>query len=194
MPQAMGGNVEVLVWWQMGVGLPGNAFQDQKRLRAVEPLAPPGRKQGPGTSPRFPRHSSSTSRCCRWMGMNFCTWPPLRRTCPNPCSHRSGLRKGICSPSGPDDMGASPPDPSPALHAPGAGVWSHARADSCPQDAPCPQWSAAAGLSRARRHMDAHGGTAGHRSPPPPTPWPAVGQDPGWSGAVGTPDGCAPWW
>jgi hypothetical protein len=46
MPQAMGGNVEVLVWWQMGVGLPGNAFQDQKRLRAVEPLAPPGRKQG----------------------------------------------------------------------------------------------------------------------------------------------------
>jgi hypothetical protein len=45
MLQTMGGNAEVLVWWQMGIGPPGDAFQDQKRPRAVGPLAARGRKQ-----------------------------------------------------------------------------------------------------------------------------------------------------
>jgi hypothetical protein len=46
MPQHMRGDVEVLIWGQMGVGLLGDALQDEEGLRPVQPLAAPGRKQG----------------------------------------------------------------------------------------------------------------------------------------------------
>jgi hypothetical protein len=36
----------VLLWGEMRVGLLGDALQDEKRLRAVEPLAAPGQKHG----------------------------------------------------------------------------------------------------------------------------------------------------
>jgi hypothetical protein len=44
--QEVRGDDEVLIGRQMGLGLPGDAFQDQKRLRAVKSLAAPGQKQG----------------------------------------------------------------------------------------------------------------------------------------------------
>ena len=63
MPQHVRGDVEVLVWGQMGVGLLGNALQDEEGLRPVQPLAAPGRKQGsrhvaPLIIWRFQEHSA----------------------------------------------------------------------------------------------------------------------------------------
>ena len=46
MAQDVWGDDEMLIGRQMGIRLPGDAFQDQKGLRAVEPLAAPGQKDG----------------------------------------------------------------------------------------------------------------------------------------------------